>query len=188
MAKHNPLSVEDVRHWQFSNSRHWDIRIQEDLRDPFKLKPDDLRTKFPLKTITISDFNIQSGDINANILSLTYPKAVTINSISLSFIDIEGDIIYNWFRNWRINSFDLETGASGLKDPGVTKLFTLIRLKSNMRDILWERSYLCTLADDPQFTGSSESGFNEYSVTLNVVGTGSGDTAIHKPLQVSVGY
>lgn len=171
MADANLISIEDMRGFDFSNSRDWSLVIMEDGNDTNQLDPK-LKTKFPATTFNISDLNIQIGDVNATFTNLNYVKSFTINTITLGFVDIVGDVIYNWLRDWRINCFDFEEGASGLKDPGVTKLFIFERHNPD-KTVSWRRGYLCIPGDDPQFMGTNQSGNNEYSISLTVVGTSS---------------
>jgi len=186
------FGIGNLRNVEWGKKYLWAVRFT----DPKPPKPFD--TFFPASDVTIPEATLNSYNFEQGQSSFRVPQRSEISEISLTFYDDNIGTLQTWMKNW-INIDILNQGkfVSCLKDSHPvsgklnpynynrvypTRTLELTKLDESLSPIEGGlKVYTVYPEGTLEWSGSSGSEAQSYTVTFTIVGENNPDTAKHKP-------
>lgn len=160
-------SITQVRSVEWAPSYLWDVK--------FPSAPSPFSEWFPATAIEQELLTVNSHSFEAGLTTFDFPKASASKTLSITFHDDEQHSLQRWLRDWVENGVFLQQGRY------VNYLMDLVRevhvLKLDRRRIPISGSpemYYVYPEGGMTFSGNSESGALDFTVSFRIAGSGSG--------------
>lgn len=158
------FSMESVRNVDWAKDYLWDCR----LIDRSNSGPGQFTNWFPATTVNENLATTQSFTFEAYLSSYSVPQSTSETTVDISFIDDSEHSIKHWISDW-VNK-DIFGEGKFVRTAHECVRYLQVRMLDTQRKPTKETVYMVIPDGDLNFSGTSESGSHENTISFKVLG------------------